>query len=137
VAVGADGEIKGFAGGGAARDDDVTGAGEVFAIYLLAEHWGTGIGRRLMEAVTESLVEAGFKEAVLWVLEGNARARRFDEAAGWLRDGAAKDDERDCFNLSEVRLPLSHDPDAAHGPYQPDRDPDDAGGPHQDRVQHP
>ena len=44
VAVGADGEIKGFAGGGAARDDDVTGAGEVFAIYLLAEHWGPASG---------------------------------------------------------------------------------------------
>src|SRR3979411_2386682 len=53
VAGGADGEIKGFAGGDAARDDDGTGAGEVFAIYLLAEHWGTGMGGRLMEREKE------------------------------------------------------------------------------------
>jgi len=103
VAVGEDGEINGFASGGAARDEDVKGVGELFAIYLLAEHWGTGVGHRLMEAATESLVEAGFKGAVLWVLDGNVRARRFYEAAGWLPDGTAKNEQRDGFNLSEVR----------------------------------
>jgi hypothetical protein len=30
--------------------------------------------------------------AVLWVLEGNARARRFYERGGWFADGTSRDE---------------------------------------------
>ena len=33
---------------------------------------------------------AGFRRATLWVIEENAEARRFYEAAGWRPDGLAK-----------------------------------------------
>jgi hypothetical protein len=41
--------------------------------------------------------------ATLWVLQDNARARRFYSQAGWAADGAAKTDDVDGFPLLEVR----------------------------------
>ena len=77
--------------------------GEVYAIYLDPAHWSQGYGRALFQAATEGLRGAGFKQAVLWVLESNARARRFYERAGWKPDGETKRDERGPVVLDEVR----------------------------------
>jgi RimJ/RimL family protein N-acetyltransferase len=41
-----------------------------------------------MAAALTALSEAGYRRAVLWVLAGNARARRFYERAGFAADGA-------------------------------------------------
>ena len=49
------------------------------------------------------LTETGFSAATLWVLETNARARRFYESAGWAADGATKTDRRGDIELREVR----------------------------------
>jgi hypothetical protein len=40
---------------------------------------------------------------VLWVLEGNARARHFYECAGWAVDGARKDDVVAGVPVGEIR----------------------------------
>jgi GNAT superfamily N-acetyltransferase len=77
--------------------------GELGAIYALADHWGTGVGRGLMDAAVAALADEGYTEAVLWVIEGNARARRFYEAAGWEPDGATKLDQRGGWDIPEVR----------------------------------
>ena len=84
------GEIVGFCASGPARDDDVTGVGEVYALYVAPAHWGRGVGRVLMEAARLALLGHGFSEAVLWVLEDNAQARSFYERSGWVPDGATK-----------------------------------------------
>jgi hypothetical protein len=39
----------------------------------------------------DDLVASGFDGALLWVLEGNARARSFYVAHGWSPDGARHD----------------------------------------------
>ncbi|WP_433794563.1 GNAT family N-acetyltransferase [Actinoplanes sp. CA-252034] len=80
-----------------------TATGEITAIYLLPAHQGTGAGRELMAAAVEHLTAAGFRRATLWVLETNATARRFYEAAGWVADGASKVDSSRGFPLDEVR----------------------------------
>ena len=102
------GELVGFSAWGGARDADVTVGitGELLTIYVLAEHWGFGVGRMLMAASLASMREAGFLDAVLWVLEGNVRARRFYEAGGWHPDGAVKTEERGGVVLHEVRYRL-------------------------------
>ncbi|MEU4158921.1 GNAT family N-acetyltransferase [Actinoplanes sp. NPDC026670] len=83
--------------------DPGTDAGEITAIYLLPSHQGTGAGRELMAAAVDHLTTAGFRRATLWVLESNAVARRFYEAAGWVADGASKVDSSRGFPLDEVR----------------------------------
>ncbi|WP_430787700.1 hypothetical protein [Actinoplanes sp. G11-F43] len=49
------------------------------------------------------LTEFRHPAAILWVLESNARARRFYEAAGWVPDGAVKVDSSRGFPMREVR----------------------------------
>jgi len=63
--------------------------GEVYALYVAPDWWSTGTGRSLMSCAVAALTEAGYERAVLWVLQANARARRFYEKAGWAPDGAS------------------------------------------------
>jgi len=90
VAVADDDEVVGFATVGASYSED--GAGELYAIYVQPTNWGTGAGRALIERAEASLLDSGFGEALLWVLEGNERAERFYRAAGWQHDGEKEDD---------------------------------------------
>lgn len=94
--------IVGFVYGGVARDLDGD-TGEVYAIYLLLEAAGKGTGRQLLARAEASLWESGFRRAVLWVLESNARARRFYEAAGWAPYGAGQDLTIGGATVREVR----------------------------------
>ncbi|MFL5738289.1 MAG: GNAT family N-acetyltransferase [Actinomycetota bacterium] len=85
------GRIVGFAGTGPSRDEDAhAGSAELSSLYVEEEVAGTGVGRALMTAAIEFARSTGFRELTLWVLERNARARRFYEAAGLLPDGSAK-----------------------------------------------
>jgi GNAT superfamily N-acetyltransferase len=63
--------------------------GEVYALYVTPDWWSTGTGRSLMSRAVAALSDAGYERAVLWVLEANARARRFYDRAGWILDGAS------------------------------------------------
>lgn len=56
---------------------------ELAAIYVAPAHWGTGVARALHAAAIDHLRACGAAAAHLWVLEGNARARRFYEREGW------------------------------------------------------
>ncbi len=80
-----DAGVVGFAWVGASRDE--VGSAELYAIYLHPASWGTGVGRALLERAEESMRESGFVDALLWVIDGNERAARFYEAAGWFQDG--------------------------------------------------
>ena len=101
-------QLVGFVHFCPSRDHDATPAvGEITAIYVHPDLWGQGIGRRLMLHAVDSLDEARFSTATLWVLDVNARARKFYEQAGWLIDGATKEDQRDGFTLHEVRYAMA------------------------------
>lgn len=91
-----DGDIVGFVAVGPAHDADAEG--ELWAIYVRPDRWGTGVGRALIEAGEARLRELGHTSAVLWVFEDNPRARRFYEAAGWVTDGAKR--QAEIFGLS-------------------------------------
>jgi GNAT superfamily N-acetyltransferase len=84
--------IVGFSGGGPERQGFVRGDGirydgEVYAIYLLPEWRGKGIGRALIAASAQALIEAGLQSTAIWVLQDNASARRFYEALGGILVG--------------------------------------------------
>lgn len=100
-----DARLVGFAHLRESRDDDadVTRIGEIWAIYLAPQSWGQGLGRELLATALQRLAEAGYDQVTLWVLDTNARARRFYEAAGFQPDGAVKVDDSRGFPLREVR----------------------------------
>lgn len=78
-------------------------AGEVYALYVLPELTGRGIGQRLLEEAHARMKGRGFDVSLLWVLAGNRRARRFYERAGYRADGAAREDAYDEVTLTELR----------------------------------
>jgi ribosomal protein S18 acetylase RimI-like enzyme len=79
-----DDRVVGFVSSGPSRDADARDAvGEVYAIYVVPDCWGTGIGRDLLRRAERDLRDHGYPRATLWVLADNQRARRFYEAAGW------------------------------------------------------
>jgi ribosomal protein S18 acetylase RimI-like enzyme len=66
------GRVVGFTVVGPAQDPE--GAGELYAINVDPDHWGTAVGRTLLAAAQAELARLGYTEAVLWVLPDNARA---------------------------------------------------------------
>jgi GNAT superfamily N-acetyltransferase len=93
------GQIVGIAFCGAGRqvgDHPPLRDRELYLLYVLAAHHGTGVGQALLDAVV-----APGAPAQVWVAERNPRARRFYERNGFLADGACFVDEQ--LNLAQVR----------------------------------
>lgn len=98
------GAVRGFAETRPSRDEDVLpGTGEVHSIYLAPEAWGRGLGQRLLAHAADDLRARGFAPLVLWVIEGNARGRRFYERAGWQPDGGRQPIDFDGVLVDEIR----------------------------------
>lgn len=113
ILVAKDGErVVGFVGYGPYRDGSLPDAGEVIAIYVLKDYYGTGLGRRLMDAALEKLKE--FSRAALWVLEDNKRAIRFYEKRGFQPDGARQTLKLGT-EIAEIRMVLDRPPIGSSG----------------------
>ena len=84
------GEIVGFSTGGKERTGDYAGyAGELYAIYILDEYQGTGLGKQLVKRVAELLREQAINGMLVLVLEDNL-ACGFYEAQGAKKIGMAE-----------------------------------------------
>ncbi|UJR85090.1 GNAT family N-acetyltransferase [Sandaracinus amylolyticus] len=100
-----DHDAQGFVSIGPGRDvpEDV---GELYAMYVTSRSAGTGVARTLMSHALDALrVDSG--RAILWVLEHNARARRFYEREGWRADGATQRDTIGGLEVRELRYAIA------------------------------
>ena len=93
--------VIGFVGYGH-REEDPEEMGEVFAIYVLAQYHGKGIGALLMKAALQQL--KGYSEICLWTLKENRRAIRFYEKCGFKADGTEKYSGN--IDAAEIRMIL-------------------------------
>lgn len=91
-----DGEIVGFSGCGTSREKDMPDATELWFIYLLAEHHGSGLGQQLLDAIQ--------KPDVLWVAADNPRAQAFYRRNGLLPDGREQTEEFFGEPIAEIRM---------------------------------
>jgi GNAT superfamily N-acetyltransferase len=91
VATDAAGQVVGISAFGTDRDrpHDAT-CGELWVLYVAPSHWRRGFGYALLRDAEEALGATGRRNLSLWVLEGNDRALRFYERAGWRDDDGAK-----------------------------------------------
>jgi GNAT superfamily N-acetyltransferase len=79
----------------AERDGDIVGiaaraGNELRDLYVVPAVWGSRVAKELMDAALGDIREDAATEAVLWVGEANARARRFYEREGWVASGATR-----------------------------------------------
>ena len=82
VAANNDGEIVGFSAGGRERSGNYNGFdGELYAIYILKEYQGHGIGRQLVIPIIEEIKKLGLTSMLVLVLKDN-NSRQFYEALG-------------------------------------------------------
>ena len=84
------------------RGEEAPDVGEIFALYVLADYYGKGVGRKLMDVGLEQIKH--FSQVRLWVLKENKRAIRFYEKCGFQPDGT----EMTSPNISatEIRMTL-------------------------------
>jgi GNAT superfamily N-acetyltransferase len=97
-----EGVILGFATVGRARDKTRAG-GELMALNVDPPCWNRGVGRALIAAAREHLVQSSHREAELWVLDGNERAYRFYAADGWSPDGGKRTETVWGVRLTDLR----------------------------------
>jgi ribosomal protein S18 acetylase RimI-like enzyme len=82
VAENRDGEIVGFSSGGKERSGKYNAFdGELYAIYILKEYQGQGIGKALIKPIIEEIKRMGLYSMVVIVLKNNI-SRLFYEALG-------------------------------------------------------
>jgi GNAT superfamily N-acetyltransferase len=94
-------DLAGFVAWGPQSDATLSFAAEVFALYVLRRAQWRGLGRALMQAAAADMRQAGFGSAGLWVLDGNAPARRFYETLGG-RACATRQDAREGWTAHET-----------------------------------
>ena len=96
-----DDRIDGYAHSGPPEDHDDAADHELYALYVLPETQGSGIGGLL---VNDALADAGPGSWVVWALEAYAPARRFYERHGFRLDA---EHTRLWRRLTEVRYVAS------------------------------
>jgi GNAT superfamily N-acetyltransferase len=73
--------VIGFASAGPERSGNYPYQGELYAIYMLKAYQGRGVGRRLVSAVAQGLLDLGLSSMLVWVLKDNL-FRAFYETLG-------------------------------------------------------
>jgi len=102
-----DARVVGFVSLGRVRDDGMPAhMGEVWALYVLPEVQGAGLGSALLAGGLARLHALGLGPVVLWVLESNTSARAYYERRGFSLDGGRKHWARDGWSLPQVRYRL-------------------------------
>lgn len=76
--------VVGFVSGGPSRDRELDQHGEIYALYLLDEYHGAGVGRALFLRLAQKLRQECGKSLAVWVLSENP-SRFFYEAMGGKR----------------------------------------------------
>lgn len=105
VVIDPEGRVAGFASAGPSRDADAPTEWELYAVNLMPEARGTGVADRLVDELV------GDRDATLWVVEDNARARSFYLRRGFTDEGGRSTHEP--TGVSEMRMVRRAAPDTA------------------------
>ena len=109
-----EGRILGIACTTPARGGDgaaTPGVTHIQMIFVRPEHWGQGIGGRLLDAVIEDARRRRMHAAQLWVLENNEPATRLYAHRGFSHSGRIVEENGALIALWTRSLRSSEEPD--------------------------
>ncbi|MCU1509855.1 MAG: GCN5-related N-acetyltransferase [Glaciihabitans sp.] len=90
-----DGSVIGIAMAGPPQDQDASWSAQLYVMYVLAAHLGSGAGPALLNAVVDP-----HQSAALWVADPNPRAQAFYRKQGFIPDGSSKTER----GVAEIRM---------------------------------
>ena len=93
-------QVIGFIGYGKSKEN--TNTGEIFALYVLPEYCGKGIGSKLMQSGLDLL--RMYPQVYVWLLKENKKAFRFYQKCGFMPDGKEKMSE--SVGAAGIRMTL-------------------------------
>ncbi|WP_067724716.1 GNAT family N-acetyltransferase [Oceanobacillus damuensis] len=83
VAEDAEGKIVGFSTGGIKKTSNYDKyAGELYAIYILEEFQGKGVGKLLMQPIVQDMVASDINSMIVLVLEDNPSKNFYENLGG-------------------------------------------------------
>ncbi|PKR78436.1 GNAT family N-acetyltransferase [Halalkalibacillus sediminis] len=82
VALNVNDEIVGFVSGAKEREGKYEADGELYAIYILENYQGKGIGKALTKRLMNLLKEDGFRSMLVWVLKDNSATYFYERMGG-------------------------------------------------------
>ncbi|MGN9774237.1 N-acetyltransferase family protein [Micromonospora sp. H33] len=97
-----DGTLAGFSYVGPDDEGDPA-TGLLYALHLEPAEQGRGVGRALMVDALDAMRSQGWRQAALWVLRGNAHARRFYERGGWAATGVEREEWIGTTRTAQLR----------------------------------
>lgn len=74
--------VVGFACGGPLRESVADFDGELYAIYVLKQCQGLGLGKQLFDAVAHDLIARDFQSMLLWALQENSACHFYETMGG-------------------------------------------------------
>ena len=77
---------------------------ELAAFHVDPDRWRHGIGRALIARARDAIAARGHAHALLWVMDGNARAIAFYEHDAWILDGTRRDATVWSVRVPELRM---------------------------------
>src|SRR5699024_1633265 len=84
-----EGKIVGFYSGGKEREGKYDAYdGELYAIYIVEEYQGNGVGKKLVKPVVDELVQIGCSSMLVWVLKDNDAKYFYEKLGGQYIDTA-------------------------------------------------
>jgi len=98
--------IIGFVGYDRSRDPGTPPTlGEIWAIHVVDNYLGQGVGLALWDGAREGLLEEGCTHVSIWIELAQERALRFHELAGFKRDMASlRTTAKGAKRVEEIRL---------------------------------
>jgi ribosomal protein S18 acetylase RimI-like enzyme len=103
--------VAGHAGFLGAREragdrEPVPGLAHLWALFLRAPYWGSGLAGTLLDMAVAEASAREYDAMRLYTPAGQARARAFYEREGWTTDGAVRHEPMLALDLVEYRLRL-------------------------------
>ena len=92
-------EIVGFVAGGDIFVKGLPYDSECYAIYIIKEYQGKGIGALLMKKLAEFLLSIYYISMIIWVLEKNPACRFYEKIGGVVKERKIDKYGEEEFNL--------------------------------------